>query len=123
MSLPDIINSRLYIDNAFIDIKLPKIVKCLLPFFWRLVGDINAGLDTPKQVWNHGKISLGCIGIGQVAHDLVDAKNFLNHHQSSAVGLRRLGNISRECAIWSVDRDMLAHMCILRKIKIDRRLA
>src|SRR3546814_10609382 len=91
----------------------------LVPFFLGLVDDIDAGLLAPEQVGAERDITLGGEAVADVAHHLVDAKDFLDDEDARSplgrsLACGRLGQIAGEAAaVMGLDVDAAGHGILL----------
>jgi hypothetical protein len=54
-------------------------LKRLVSFFLAFIGELDARLDAPEQIWGNGDIAVCGEPVAQIAHNLVYAENFLKH--------------------------------------------
>src|SRR5262249_18148661 len=91
----------------------------LLPFGVRLIGDLDARLLAPEQIRAERDVTLPREAVGEIAHDLVDAENLLDHEHARAAAGRWCREISAEAAaIGGADGDLghgHAPVCGLRE--------
>ena len=83
-------------------------VEGLLPVRLGLVGELDAGLQPPEQVGHQGEIAARGHAVGDVAHHLIDAENFLDDDQARAAPGARAGEIAGEAAVLAFDGDGLS---------------
>ena len=79
-----VIDAGLDVLDAFVDVEALHQAEGLLPFGVGLVGELDAGLHPPEQVGHQGEKAARGQAVGDVAHHLVDAENFLDDDDARA---------------------------------------
>ena len=94
------------ISDALVDVEALVEREGLLPFGLGLVRDVDAGLLTPEKVGTDRAEARSGQAIADIAHDLIDAEDLLNHDDPGAAAFRRHRQIGVEFPIVDFDLDL-----------------
>jgi hypothetical protein len=99
------------VDHALVHVETLHQSECLAPIFLGLVGKLNAGLQPPEQVRGEREAAARRVVVADLAHHVIDAEDFLDHHHAGSVTRRRTREIGPEAAVRAFDADILtAHL-------------
>ena len=100
------------VGDACFGIEFAEKLEGFFQFFFGLIGDVDARLDAPEEIGAEGDEALSSEIIGDIAHDFIDAENFLNDEDAWLWACAHVrgggGEIARKAAVGAFDGDGFA---------------